>query len=87
MLRTFSASVIAAAVFALTPLAAEAQGQAKPPPPLPDGKGKQLVEGICASCHALQLIQNSSGYTREHWKELVGYMIVCVLRTHLLLLR
>ena len=45
------------------------------PPPLPDGKGKQLVEGMCASCHALQLIQNSSGYTREHWKELVGYMI------------
>ena len=74
MPRTFSAFLIAAA-FMLVPLAAEAQGQAKAPPPLPDGKGKQLVEGICATCHALQLIPNSSGYTREHWKELVGYMI------------
>ena len=30
---------------------------------------------MCASCHALQLIQNSSGYTREHWKELIGSMV------------
>ncbi len=72
MIRTLAASLIAAA-FSLVPLAA--QGQAKAPPPLPEGKGKQFVEGICASCHALQLIHNSSGYTREHWKELVGYMI------------
>lgn len=66
-----------AAAFAFLPLAANAQdkGPATKPPPLPDGKGKQLVEGICASCHALQLIPNSSGYTRDHWKELVGYMI------------
>ena len=75
MLKIFSASLIAAAAFMLFPFVAEAQGQAKPPPPLPDGKGKQLVEGICSTCHALQLIQNSSGYTREHWKELIGYMI------------
>ena len=74
MPRTFSASLIAAA-FALSPLAAGAQSQAKAPPPLPEGKAKPLVEAICSSCHALQLIQNSSGYTREHWKELVGTMI------------
>src|SRR5882672_3839018 len=75
MSRTFNASLIAAAAFALVPLAAEAQGQAKGPPPLPDGKGRQLVEGICSACHALQLISSSSGYTREHWKELIGNMI------------
>jgi len=75
MSRTFNASLIAAAAFALVPLAAQAQGQAKAPPPLPDGKGRQLVEGICSTCHALQLISSSSGYTREHWKELTGYMI------------
>src|SRR5258706_8384765 len=73
MPKTLSASLIAAA-FVLVPLAAVAQEQAKGPP-LPDGKGKQFVEGICSTCHALQLIQNSSGYTREHWKELTGYMI------------
>ena len=74
MPKIFRASLIAAA-FALVPLACGAQAQPKGPPTLPDGKGKQLVEGICASCHALQLIPSSSGYTREHWKELVGYMI------------
>lgn len=74
MLRIFRTSLIAAA-FMFMPLAAEAQGQAKGPPPFPDGKGKPFVEGICSTCHALQLISNSSGYTREHWKELVGTMI------------
>ena len=74
MLKTCSAS-LAAAAFVLIAFATEAQSQTKGPPPLPDGKGKQLVEGVCASCHALQLIQNSSGYTREHWRELIGYMI------------
>ena len=76
MLRTFSAPLIAA-VFALVPLVAGAQdkGAAKAPPPLPDGKAKPFVEGICATCHALNLIQNSSGYTAEHWRELIGTMI------------
>jgi virginiamycin B lyase len=74
MSSTFSASLIAAAL-SLSPLVAVAQGQAKPPAGLPEGKGKPLVETICSSCHALQLIQNSSGYTREHWKELIGTMI------------
>jgi virginiamycin B lyase len=74
MPRTFGAALIAAA-FLLLPFAANAQGQAKGPPALPDGKGKQLVEGMCSGCHALQLISNSSGYTREHWTELVGAMV------------
>src|SRR5918992_3815347 len=75
MPRTFSAPLIVAAAFMLIGLAAEAQGQAKAPPPLPDGKGKQLVEGMCAGCHVLQVINNSYGYTREHWKELVDAMV------------
>jgi virginiamycin B lyase len=73
MTRTLTASLIAAA-FMLLPLAGAAQEQVKGPP-LPDGKGKQLVEGMCSGCHALQLIHNSSGYTRDQWKELVGYMV------------
>src|SRR5215212_2023023 len=73
MPRIFSAIMIAAA-FVLVPLAAGAQEQAKGPP-MPEGKGKQLVEGMCSACHALQLIQTSSGYTREHWKELTSYMV------------
>jgi virginiamycin B lyase len=80
MLRTFSA-LLTAAAFVLVPLCAGAQEdgkgapKGKPPLSLPEGKAKPMVEGICASCHAIQLIPNSSGYTREHWQELVSTMI------------
>ena len=66
MVKPFAASLIITG-FALCPLTAGAQ--------MPEGKAKLLVEGMCSSCHALQLIQNSSGYTREHWKELIGTMV------------
>jgi virginiamycin B lyase len=66
MPRTFAPSLIAAA-FALYPLAAAAE--------LPDGKARPQVESTCSACHSLQLIQNSSGYTREHWRALVGAMV------------
>lgn len=51
-------------------LAAQAQ-----PVQLPDGEAKPLVQGTCTACHELNLIPRSSGYTREHWKELIGTMI------------
>ena len=55
----------------IAPHAAAAQAQK----PMPEGTGKPLVEALCASCHALQLIHASSGYTRESWRELTGYMV------------
>ena len=61
-----------AAVLALAPLAAQAQGQA---PALPEGAGKQLTESLCTGCHQTNLITGSSGYTREGWKELAATMI------------
>ena len=67
-----TASVTAAAILALVPLAAQAQGQATG---LPPGVGKELVEGLCVSCHQTNLITASSGYTRDGWKELIGTMI------------
>ena len=67
-----TASVAAAAILALVPLAAQAQGQATG---LPSGVGKALVEGLCVSCHQTNLITASSGYTRDGWKELIGTMI------------
>jgi virginiamycin B lyase len=76
MPRTVRATLIVAAASLLVPLAALGQDKGgKAPPALPEGKAKQLVEGMCSTCHALQLITNSSGYTREHWRELVGYMV------------
>lgn len=42
---------------------------------LPEGDGKALVQGMCAACHDLNLITRSSGYSREHWRELVSSMM------------
>ena len=42
---------------------------------LPDGEGKPLVQGMCTTCHDLNQITRSSGYTREGWHELIGTMI------------
>lgn len=64
--------VAGAILCVLLPLAAQAQGQASE---LPDGEGKELVEGVCTACHQTNQITRSSGYTREDWKELNSAMI------------
>ena len=71
MSKALTASAVA--VLAAASIAAHAQTQGKPS--MPDGRGKQLVEALCSSCHALQLINNSSGYTRDQWRELTSYMV------------
>jgi virginiamycin B lyase len=66
-----SPAALAAALFGVVaPVAA--YGQAAP---LPDGDGRQMVEGVCTACHGINLVQNSSGYTREGWEELILTMI------------
>ena len=42
---------------------------------LPDGPGKELVQGNCAKCHGLNLITNYWGDTRQGWETLFGSMI------------
>ena len=42
---------------------------------LPEGDGKQVVEGVCSSCHHASIIERSSGYTREDWRFLASTMI------------
>ena len=42
---------------------------------LPDGPGKDLVQGICSGCHQVREIQRSLGYTREGWNELIASMV------------
>ena len=61
-----------AGAFFLAVGAASAQGQ---PAQLPDGEGKQLVQGVCSACHNTNLITRSSGYTREGWRELMQTMM------------
>ena len=42
---------------------------------LADDPNKELVEGVCTSCHRVNMITRSSGYTSEGWEELIGTMI------------
>jgi len=60
------------AVFALVPLAAQAQGQG---PELPAGPGKDAVQAVCTGCHQTNMITQSSGYTHDGWKELTSTMV------------
>src|SRR5829696_1746004 len=60
------------AILACVPFAAQGQGAGGG---LPDGSGKDLVATICTGCHQTDQITRGSGYSREHWKELIGTMI------------
>ncbi len=42
---------------------------------LPDGPGKEEVQTQCTKCHALGLIANSGGNTKQEWAELFGTMV------------
>jgi virginiamycin B lyase len=72
MPRLSRAPWMVAALCTLVPFAAQAQGQA---PSLPEGAGKQMVEAVCTACHQTNMITQSSGYTREGWKELTSTMV------------
>jgi len=41
---------------------------------LADGPGRDAVEAQCSSCHNMNQITRSSGYTRAHWAELIATM-------------
>ena len=66
-LKTFSIVVSAAAALAVS---ATAFAQS-----LPAGKGKDMVEKICAGCHDLAPITESLGGTRADWEMVVQSMI------------
>ena len=66
-----SVSLLAGVLFLMmAPLAVQGQ-----PAQLPEGDGKQLVQGLCTACHETNQITRSSGYTREDWRELIQTMI------------
>ncbi len=72
MLRASNAHLLTATVLAMVPVLAPAQGK---PSGLPEGPGKDRVEAMCLACHQSREILNSSGYTREGWREIIGTMI------------
>lgn len=70
-----SSCLVLAAAFASLSLPAAAQPPFGAPVELPDGPGKEFVEGACMACHQLNLIVGSAGYTQEGWRYLTGQMI------------
>ncbi len=66
------ATVLTAAVMGIG-VAAQRGGQAEVA--LPDGAGKEVVQGTCSTCHGLNLITGSLGSTRDGWRELFGSMV------------
>ncbi|MEM7025884.1 MAG: cytochrome C [Pseudomonadota bacterium] len=42
---------------------------------MPDGDGRNLVEGLCTGCHQTNQIERSSGYVEDEWRELIATMI------------
>ena len=66
-LTTLMCALVAVAVLLAAPSISSAQ--------LPDGEGKDLVEGFCTGCHNTNLITRSSGYSQDDWKALIATMI------------
>jgi mono/diheme cytochrome c family protein len=53
------------AVAAVAPLGAQS---------LPEGKGKDLVESYCGSCHGLDSVTSQKA-SKEVWESIVNYMV------------
>jgi virginiamycin B lyase len=66
----FSAAAVLCSVFPVG-----SQGQQGQPVQLPEGSGKDLVQTVCTRCHALNMLTNSGGFTREGWHELFSSMV------------
>ena len=70
MIKSSVALLAGLFVFVIAPLAGRGQ-----PVQLPEGDGKQLVQGMCTACHETNQITRSSGYSREGWLELIQTMM------------
>lgn len=70
MTRLRVTSLVAAFFFMIAPLAAEGKTAQ-----LPEGDGKELVQNLCTSCHKMNRMNRSSGYTREGWRELIRTLV------------
>ena len=64
--------VTGAALMVFVPINVNAQSKSAA---LPEGKGKQEVEAVCTACHKANMITRSSGYSPDHWRELIATMV------------
>ena len=52
-----------------------AQGRGGADVSLPEGPGRELVQGTCARCHGLNMIASSWGNDQDGWRQLFGSMV------------
>src|SRR5712671_3178976 len=76
-LLLFTAAGLSLLVFSAAPVYTQARGQGRGAGfTLPDGAARDVVQSQCTKCHAVGLIANSGGYTRQGWEELIGTMVM-----------
>ena len=78
-LLPLAAAFLCSVAFSVNPVHTQGRGQGRGQAfALPDGPGKEkeIVQAQCTKCHALGLIANSGGYTRQGWEELFGTMVL-----------
>lgn len=66
---------VTGSIRAQAPQGVQNQGQAQQAAALPDGAAKELVARACTTCHGVNQITNSTGYTKERWQSLFSTMI------------
>ncbi len=79
MIGTRNTLIAAGAVwllaFPVSALFAPAPAQTSAAPGLAEGPGRNAVQAQCSSCHNVGSILRSSGYSREHWEQLISTMV------------
>jgi hypothetical protein len=76
MLRSFGLPLVIVVAALTVSLGAQAgRGRGGPTVELPDGPGKEAVTATCGSCHALNSITGSAGYTQGGWRDLIATMV------------
>src|SRR5688572_21092519 len=78
MSRTCSLSFTIASFCLVLAVALQGQGRqggGRGQVQLPEGAGKDAVTTTCASCHGLNMITGSVGYTQDGWRDLVATMV------------
>ena len=65
---------LAAVCFAVIPATTQ-RGQGGAPATLPEGPGRELAQTLCTKCHAISLVTNSFGYSRDDWERVFSSMV------------
>ena len=63
-------AVLLGVLYGLNPMVAQSNEAIFPEEP-----AKALIQSYCSSCHQLNRITGSSGYSKQDWQELIGTMI------------